>query len=63
MWMVTQDEAVEMYARMFLARHGRAACKLARETARSLEKDGDAAGCKAWTEVAEIIERHQQKPH
>jgi hypothetical protein len=65
MWMVTQDEAIEMYARMFRARHGRAASKLARKTALSLESKGDHEGHDVWNEVADTIDREQQgkRPH
>jgi len=60
MWMVTQDEAIEMYARMFTARHGNAASKLARKTAHSLETQGDLEGHKVWNEVADRIDRNRR---
>jgi hypothetical protein len=65
MWMVTQHEAIKMYARMFKARHGRAASKLARKTAVSLQSQGDLEGHDVWNEVADTIDREQQgkRPH
>ena len=57
MWMVT--------FRMFRARHGRAASKVARKTAMSLESQGDLEGHDVWNEVADAIDREQQdkRPH
>lgn len=56
MW-ITHDEAIEMYARFWAARHGVNATKAAREAAKAFERRGDVEGLTAWTEVAERIER------
>ena len=60
MWNVTRDEAVEMYARFWTARHGKSAGALARKTAHSLENAGDVEGQKIWNEVAGAVERRLQ---
>jgi hypothetical protein len=57
MWDPTQDEAVLMYARFLKARHGAAASKLARKTARTLQDEGDLEGHKIWNAVAEAVEQ------
>jgi hypothetical protein len=59
MWMVTKDEAVEMYARYFAARHRSAASRRARDAASSLHLNGDLDGYKVWNDVADTIERPQ----
>jgi hypothetical protein len=59
--MVTEGEAVEMYARYFAARHKITAARLARKTAQSLKVKGDVSGHKIWNEVADTIDRHQQE--
>lgn len=56
MW-ITTDEAVEMYARFLMARHGRMASKLARDKAGSLQSKGDDGGHKIWNEVADVVDR------
>ena len=58
---ITRGEAVEMYARYWVARHGRGGSKLARETASSLQRKGDLEGHKIWNEVAEAIDRKAQR--
>jgi hypothetical protein len=63
MWMVTKGEAIEMYARFFLARHRSAASRLARETAHSHQKKGDLDGHEAWNAVADAIDRRGQNIH
>jgi hypothetical protein len=60
MW-ITTDEAVEMYARFLLARHGRRASELAREKASSLQKRGDVGGYKIWNEVADVTARRSPR--
>ena len=57
-WIVTRDEAIEMYARYWTARHGRAGSKRARETASSLLRQGDTDGHEIWNKVADVIERN-----
>jgi hypothetical protein len=61
MWLITETEAVEIYARYFAARHSSAASQRARETASSLQSKGDLNGHKIWNEVADTIDRHQQE--
>jgi hypothetical protein len=58
MWPSLED-AVEMYARFLIARHGSGASGYARKTAGSLENEGDHEGHKIWNEVADIIDRRQ----
>jgi hypothetical protein len=61
MWMVTESEAVEMYARFWATRHGSMAGNLARKTATALEQKGDRNGQVVWTAVADAIDRQQQE--
>lgn len=56
MW-ITSDEALDMYARFWAARHGSTAVPAARETAKLHERRGDHEGFVAWSEVADRIER------
>jgi len=56
-WMPTNDEAIEMYATYLTARHGRSAHRYARKTADKLHRNGDFDGYKAWSRVADAIER------
>ena len=57
MWIPTEDEAVEMYARFLIARHGRAAGRYARGTADRLQSRGDFAGCAIWNRLADTVEQ------
>ena len=57
MWLPTQDEAVDMFARYLAARHGAAAARYARKTADKLLSKGDFAGHAIWNRVAEVVER------
>lgn len=57
MWIPTQDEAVEMYARFLAARHGGAAARLARKTAENFQTTGDSDGHTIWSHVANAVER------
>jgi len=52
MWVPTEAEAVEMFARHFEARHRNGALSKAEETAYDLEKRGDHEGYRVWTMVA-----------
>jgi hypothetical protein len=61
MWLITEAEAVEIYARYFAARHKSTASQRARDTANSLQSKGDLNGHKVWNEVADTIDRHQQE--
>ena len=56
MWIPTQDEAVEMYARFLSARRGKAAGRYARKTADRLLAEGDIPGHIIWTRVADTVE-------
>lgn len=60
MWMVTEAEAVEMYARYYAARHKTTASQRARETANSLQTKGDLKGHKIWNAVADTIDHLRQ---
>jgi hypothetical protein len=57
MWIPTQDEAVEMYARFLAARHGGAAARLARKTAENFQTTGDSDGHTICSHVANAVER------
>ena len=59
MW-ITPDEAYDMYARFWAARHGSSAVPAAREAAKMHERRGDHEGFVAWTEVADRIERRRR---
>ena len=61
MWMPTQNEAVEMYARFLSARHGKAAGKYARKTADRLLAKGDIPGHMIWNRVADTVESDKAK--
>ena len=56
-WMITADEAVEMYAWFLVARYERGASKRARERAIYLRRDGDAPGYEIWNKVADTVDR------
>jgi hypothetical protein len=62
MWMVTETEAVEMFARHLVARHQVGASPRAREKAESLQRGGDLKGHQIWNAVADTIERLRQQP-
>ena len=61
MWIPTKNDAVEMFARQFGARHRNGAVRRARETAAALNAKGDHEGSQMWTAVAELIDRSQRK--
>ena len=56
MWVPTQEQAVEMYARHFEALHRNGSATLARQTAAAMKAKGDNDGHKIWNEVADAIE-------
>jgi hypothetical protein len=56
MWIPTQDEAVEMYARFLAARHKGAAGRYARRNADKLLAHGDFQGYAIWNRVADAIQ-------
>ena len=53
----TQDDAVEIYARYLMGRHGKSAHHYARKTADKLKREGDLEGYSAWSRVADAVER------
>jgi hypothetical protein len=57
MWMPTQDDAVEIYARYMMGRHGKSAHHYARKTADKLKREGDLEGYSIWSCVADAVER------
>jgi hypothetical protein len=61
MWMPTQDEAIDMYARFLKSRHGKAASRHARKRAHQLLSNGDSAGHAIWNRVADVAERLPKK--
>src|SRR5262249_60637452 len=59
---ISKEEAVEMYARFWIAHHKQNAGSLAREVATSLERSGDHDGHKIWNEVADAIDSRAWDP-
>jgi hypothetical protein len=59
MWDITEDDAVEMYARYYSARHKRTAHEKARKIATLLKEKGDLGGEKIWNSVADKIQLHR----
>ncbi len=60
MWMPTEDEAVEMFARHLVARHRAGASPRTREKVESLTRQGDAKGYQIWNAVADTADRLRQ---
>jgi hypothetical protein len=60
MWL-TKEDAVEMYARFLVARHGLAASRVARERAAWFRASGDADGHVIYNQVADNIDRRQSR--
>ena len=56
MWLPTEDEAVEIFARHFEALHRSGSAPRARRTAESLKERGDHKGHQIWHRVADKIE-------
>ena len=54
---ITQDEAIEMYARFCRARYGPDATQVVTLRANALAKQGDLEGKKAWDAVADKIQQ------
>ncbi|MGI8526692.1 MAG: hypothetical protein ACR2K5_11045 [Pseudolabrys sp.] len=54
---VTQDEALDMYARYWATRHGEVASEKARRRADALQAKGDKEGYGVWRTVADKIDR------
>ena len=61
MWIPTQDDPVEMYARYLMGRHGRSAHHYARKTADKLRRNGDLDGHTTWSRLADAVERRAGK--
>ena len=57
MWVPTEDEAVEMFARHFEALHRSGAVMRAKEKAEFLKQTGDVEGHRVWNKVAEVVDR------
>ena len=62
MWIPTEAEAIEMFARHFMARHGSGAATRAKEAAADLKRHGDIKGYDIWSRVAERVEIMQSTP-
>jgi hypothetical protein len=60
MWVPSEDEAVDMFARHFEALHRSGAATKAKREAESLHRSGDHKGHRMWTKVAERI-KHLRK--
>ena len=55
MWIPTEDDAVEMFARHFEALHKSEAASKAEEKAEHLKQTGDHEGHRVWSKVAGVI--------
>ena len=55
MWVPSETEAVDMFARHFAARHKSEAGTKAERQAGSLKRSGDHEGHRVWSKVAERI--------
>jgi hypothetical protein len=60
---LSKQEAVEMFARQFEARHRSGAVIKARETASALKRRADDEGHDIWNEVAIAVERLRNDDH
>jgi len=60
MWFPTEEDAVQIFARHFEAKHRGGSATLARETAGRLKERGDHEGYKIWNRVADKIENLRQ---
>lgn len=60
MWIPTEAEAVEMFARYFEAHYRSGAVKRAREATCVMRAKGDHGGYKIWNDVAETIDHLRQ---
>ena len=56
MWMITTDQAIEMYARFCKARYGADAKRMADARAAELREAGDNEGERVWRAVRNKIE-------
>lgn len=62
MWFPTQNDAIHMFARFLVARHGSAANRYARRTANVLQARGDSAGHAVWNLVVDELENQAVRP-
>ena len=60
MWIPTQSESIEMFARHYETFHRAGAAERARHTAAALAENGDLEGHAVWTLVADRVERLRQ---
>ena len=60
MWIPTQSESIEMFARHYEALHRAGAAERARRTAAVLAEKGDHDGHAVWNQVADTVERLRQ---
>ena len=56
MWIPTQSESIEMFARHYETFHRAGAAERARRTAAALAEKGDLEGHAVWTQVADRVE-------
>jgi hypothetical protein len=56
-----RTRAIRMYARFCLAYYGTTAGVKAKDKARALARKGDSEGCRVWNEVADEIEKAQDR--
>jgi hypothetical protein len=56
MWVLSEDEAVDMFARHFEALHRSEAASKANQEAESLKGSGDHKGRRIWMKVVERIQ-------
>jgi hypothetical protein len=61
MWVPTRNEAVDMFARHFEARHRHGAFARAKEIAASMKAKDDHDGHRIWNDVAERIDLLRQE--
>ena len=58
---ITTDQAVEIFARYYVARLGKTASRRARSRAKTLQKRGDTEGQNIWNRVADEIEKKKPR--
>lgn len=61
MWVPTQDDAIDMFARYFESRYRSGSATRAREAAAEMKAKGDHHGHKIWNDVADRIGRLRQQ--
>jgi hypothetical protein len=60
MW-ISMDDAIQIYARFWWARHGTKGVRPVRDKAQYLQAIGDAEGHRVWSRVAAEIERRREQ--